>query len=87
MPLIDALPADHDPALVDLIQFFRGPLGTVPNSVLTMPRRPKIARADWRVGGRAQPCRPRLDCGQASLNNTPPAPPAGRNSEDDLGSI
>jgi uncharacterized peroxidase-related enzyme len=45
MPLIDALPEDHDPALVDLIQFFRGPLGTVPNSVLTMQRRPKIARA------------------------------------------
>ena len=45
MPLIDALPEDHDPALVDLIQFFRGPLGTVPNSVLTMQRRPMIARA------------------------------------------
>jgi uncharacterized peroxidase-related enzyme len=45
MPLVDALPEDHDPELIDLIQFFRGPLGTVPNSVLTMQRRPKIARA------------------------------------------
>jgi uncharacterized peroxidase-related enzyme len=45
MPLVDPLPEDHDPDLVDLIQFFRGPLGTVPNSVLTMQRRPKFARA------------------------------------------
>jgi len=45
MPLVDPLPEDHDPALIDLIQFFRGPLGTVPNSVLTMQRRPKMARA------------------------------------------
>jgi uncharacterized peroxidase-related enzyme len=45
MPLVDPLPENHDPELVDLIQFFRGPLGTVPNSVLTMQRRPKIARA------------------------------------------
>ncbi|WP_372619767.1 carboxymuconolactone decarboxylase family protein [Falsiroseomonas sp.] len=45
MPLIEPLPEDHNPDLVDLIQFFRGPLGTVPNSVLTMQRRPAIARA------------------------------------------
>lgn len=45
MPLVDPLPEDHNPELVDLIQFFRGPLGVVPNSVLTMQRRPKIARA------------------------------------------
>lgn len=45
MPLVEPLPEDHDPALIDLIQFFRGPLGVVPNSVLTMQRRPKIARA------------------------------------------
>ena len=45
MPLIEPLPEDHHPELVDLIQFFRGPLGTVPNSVLTMQRRPKVARA------------------------------------------
>lgn len=45
MALVDPLPENHNPDLVDLIQFFRGPLGTVPNSVLTMQRRPKIARA------------------------------------------
>jgi uncharacterized peroxidase-related enzyme len=45
MPLVDPLPEDHNPDLIDLIGFFRGPLGTVPNSVLTMQRRPKIARA------------------------------------------
>lgn len=45
MPLVDPLAEDHNPELIDLIQFFRGPLGTVPNSVLTMQRRPKIARA------------------------------------------
>ena len=45
MPLVDPLPEDANPDLVDLIQFFRGPLGTVPNSVLTMQRRPKFARA------------------------------------------
>jgi uncharacterized peroxidase-related enzyme len=45
MPLLAPLPEDHDPDLVDLIQFFRGPLGTVPNSILTMQRRPAVARA------------------------------------------
>lgn len=45
MPLVAPLPEDHNPDLVDLIQFFRGPLGVVPNSVLTMQRRPAIARA------------------------------------------
>lgn len=45
MPLVEPLPEDHNPDLVDLIQFFRGPLGVVPNSVLTMQRRPRIARA------------------------------------------
>ena len=45
MPLVAPLPEDHNPDLIDLIQFFRGPLGVVPNSVLTMQRRPAIARA------------------------------------------
>jgi uncharacterized peroxidase-related enzyme len=43
--LVAPLPEDAHSELVDLIQFFRGPLGTVPNSILTMQRRPKIARA------------------------------------------
>jgi uncharacterized peroxidase-related enzyme len=45
MPLVDPLLENANPDLIELIQFFRGPLGTVPNSVLTMQRRPKIARA------------------------------------------
>lgn len=45
MPLVEPLSENHNPDLIDLIQFFRGPLGTVPNSVLTMQRRPNIARA------------------------------------------
>lgn len=45
MPIVNPLPEDHNPDLVDLIQFFRGPLGVVPNSILTMQRRPRIARA------------------------------------------
>jgi uncharacterized peroxidase-related enzyme len=45
MPLVEPLAEDHNSDLVDLIQFFRGPLGVVPNSVLTMQRRPRIARA------------------------------------------
>ena len=31
--------------LCEFIQFFKGPLGVIPNSVRTMSRRPKIARA------------------------------------------
>lgn len=45
MPLVAPLAEDANPDLVDLIAFFKGPLGVVPNSVLTMQRRPKIARA------------------------------------------
>lgn len=45
MPIVNPLPEDHNPDLVDLIKFFRGPLGVVPNSILTMQRRPRIARA------------------------------------------
>lgn len=51
MPLVEPLPEDHNPDLVDLIQFFRGPLGVVPNSVLTMQRRPGIARAFTALNG------------------------------------
>ena len=31
--------------LCEFIQFFKGPLGVIPNSVRTMSRRPKVARA------------------------------------------
>lgn len=45
MPLVVPLTEDHNSDLTNLIQFFRGPLGIVPNSVLTMQRHPAIARA------------------------------------------
>ena len=34
-----------DPSLRDEVQFFKGPLGVIPNSVRTMAHRPEIARA------------------------------------------
>ncbi len=34
-----------DPELLEFVQFFKGPLGVIPNSVRTMARRPRIARA------------------------------------------
>lgn len=34
-----------DSELLEFVQFFKGPLGVIPNSVRTMARRPKVARA------------------------------------------
>jgi uncharacterized peroxidase-related enzyme len=45
MPLVAPLPADHDADVAELAKFFFETLGFVPNSVLTMQRRPAIARA------------------------------------------
>lgn len=45
MPLISPLPADHDPEVAELARFFEETLGFCPNSVLTMQRRPAIAKA------------------------------------------
>lgn len=45
MPLVDPLPADHDPEIAELATFFNRTLGFPPNSVLTMMRRPALARA------------------------------------------
>jgi len=45
MPLVAPLPPDHDPEIARLAVFFRGTLGFAPNSVLTMMRRPALARA------------------------------------------
>lgn len=45
MPLVSALAPDHDPEVAELATFFHETLGFVPNSVLTMQRRPAIARA------------------------------------------
>ena len=45
MPLVTPLPADHSAEIADLARFFEGTLGFAPNSVLTMMRRPALARA------------------------------------------
>lgn len=46
MPLVKPLNEDQfDPELLEFVQFFKGPLGVIPNSVRTMARRPRVARA------------------------------------------
>ena len=45
MPLITPLPSDHDTDVAELARFFNETLGFPPNSVLTMQRRPEIAKA------------------------------------------
>ncbi len=45
MPLVQPLPPEHDPETAELALFFQETLGFCPNSVLTMQRRPAIARA------------------------------------------
>ena len=45
MPLVEPLPADADAEVVELAKFFNETLGFCPNSVLTMQRRPQIAKS------------------------------------------
>ena len=46
MALVDPLTEEElEPELREFVQFFKGPLGVIPNSVRTMARRPKVARA------------------------------------------
>lgn len=45
MALVAPLAAEHDPEVVELARFFNETLGFPPNSVLTMQRRPEIAKA------------------------------------------
>ncbi len=45
MPLITPLPSDHNSEVAALAEFFNETLGFCPNSVLTMQRRPAIAKA------------------------------------------
>jgi len=46
MALVEPLNEDEfEPDLLEFVQFFKGPLGVIPNSVRTMARRPKVARA------------------------------------------
>ena len=45
MPLVPPLPPDHNEEVAELARFFNETLGFCPNSVLTMQRRPAIAKA------------------------------------------
>lgn len=45
MPLVAPLPSDYDADVAELALFFNETLGFCPNSVLTMQRRPAIAKA------------------------------------------
>lgn len=45
MPLVAPLPTDHSKEVIELAHFFNETLGFTPNSVLTMQRRPEIAKA------------------------------------------
>ena len=45
MPLVEPLSPDQDDEVKKLSEFFQGPLGFTPNSILTMQRRPEIAKA------------------------------------------
>ncbi len=45
MPLVNPLAPDANPEVADLAKFFNETLGFCPNSVLTMQRRPAIAKA------------------------------------------
>lgn len=45
MPLVTPLPSDHNAEVAELATFFNETLGFCPNSVLTMQRRPAIAKA------------------------------------------
>jgi uncharacterized peroxidase-related enzyme len=45
MPFVDPLPLGEDQEVAELAVFFNSTLGFPPNSVLTMQRRPQIARA------------------------------------------
>jgi uncharacterized peroxidase-related enzyme len=45
LPLVEPLAVDHDAEVTELARFFNETLGFPPNSVLTMQRRPAIAKA------------------------------------------
>ena len=46
MAVVDPLPEEQiERALLKQIQFFKGPLGVIPNSVRTMARKPHLVKA------------------------------------------
>ena len=61
MPLIPPL-QEHEfaPELRERVQFFKGPLGVIPNSVRTMARRPRIAAAFTELNQAVMECHGRV---------------------------
>jgi uncharacterized peroxidase-related enzyme len=57
MPLVAPLPDEaFEPSLLAECQFFKGPLGVIPNSVRTMARRPAMARAFTQLNQAVMAC-------------------------------
>ena len=60
MPLIDPLPESHDDEVARLAEFFNVTLGFPPNSVLTMMRRPEIAKKFTALNRAVMECQGKL---------------------------
>ncbi|MGH8764680.1 MAG: carboxymuconolactone decarboxylase family protein [Burkholderiales bacterium] len=63
MPRLSPLPIEHTPDLREHFNFFVGTLGFVPNSVLTMQRRPKLVKALAALNGAAMDPDGEIDLG------------------------
>ena len=63
MARLSPLPIEHSPELTDHFNFFVGTLGFVPNSVLTMQRRPKLVKALAALNGAAMDPEGEVDLG------------------------
>jgi uncharacterized peroxidase-related enzyme len=66
-PLLPPLPADHTPELKPFFDFFLTTLGFVPNSVLTMQRKPRLVQAFVQLNAAVMDPRGRLDLGLRRL--------------------
>ncbi|GIX35799.1 MAG: fusion protein [Lysobacteraceae bacterium] len=67
MPLLEPIPDCTDPELAELARFFQETLGFPPNSVLTMQRRPEIAKAFVALNRAVMANHGRLTCEQKRL--------------------
>jgi len=63
MARLPPLPIEHTPELKDHFDFFVGTLGFVPNSVLTMQRKPKLVKALAALNGAAMDPQGEIDLG------------------------
>ena len=63
MARLSPLPLEHSPELREHFNFFVGTLGFVPNSVLTMQRRPKLVKALAALNGAAMDPEGEVDLG------------------------